>query len=250
MSRSNPTENAPHPSTRWFDWNGAEGHFRYYDKEKQERVDLKPDFTFILLDTLMSVRGWHEPSESGIVSNEVRDTRFEPMAVRAFKGGNIASGLYAEIRESVAAAGGHFTVTLYCGFKDGGKLVMGAVQLKGAALSAWFEFAKKNRKAIYEMGVRVKGSKKDKKGKVEFHVPVFSLVSVSEDTNKEAVFLDTELQEYLKDYLARTRIALPPGERPQPDAPADADQEPPTEPQTEPTTEKPSAEEPVDDVPF
>lgn len=248
MSRSNPTENAPNPASRWFEWNGAKGHFRYYDKEKKQRIDLAPDFTFILLDRLVSVRGWHEASESGIISNEVRDTREEPMVVKAFKGGKLAAGLYAEIRDSIVAAGGHFTTTLYCAFKKDKELVLGAVQLKGAALSAWFEFEKVNRKAVYKQAVCVKGSKKGKKGKVEFCVPVFSLVPISEATNKEATFLDQELQEYLKEYFSHTRINPPvPAERAQPDPEFPEDEspepeEPPVEPEAEPT--------PDDDVPF
>jgi len=235
MSRSNPTENAPNPSERWFEWNGAEGHFRYYDKEKKERVDLAPDFIFILLDRLVSVRGWHEASESGIVSNEVRNTKEEPIAVRSFKGGLIAAGLYSDIRERIIAAGAHFTTTLYCAWKDEtGKLKMGAVQLKGAALSAWFEFEKANRKAVWEQAIRVKGSKADKKGNVQFRTPIFSLVKVSEETNKEATFLDMGLQEYLKGYFERTRTApRHAAEAPQPspdyDHPVESADEPDTE---------------------
>lgn len=249
MSRSNPTDNSPNPATRWFEWNGAEGHFRYYDKEKKERVDLSPDFTFILLDRLVSVRGWHEPSESGITSNEVRDTREEPLVVRAFKGGKIAAGLYPEIRDKIAAAGGHFTLTLYCAFKGAAGLALGAVQLKGAALSAWFEFEKANRKTVYEQAIRVKGSRKDKKGKVEFHVPLFSLNPVSEATNKQAVALDVELQAYLKDYFARTRGPMSVAEQLQPDAQETYEEEPPEESAEEPATVQPGAAE-DDDVPF
>src|SRR6185503_6830295 len=149
MSRSNPTENMPNPSQRWFEWNGAEGHFRYYDKEAKQNVDMPSDFTFIVLDRLASVRGWHEQSESGIVSNEVRDTRSEPLVVRSFKGGPIATGIYQSIRDRVANAGGRFTITAYCAFREDGKIKMGGIQLRGAALRAWSDFEKKNRKAIF-----------------------------------------------------------------------------------------------------
>jgi hypothetical protein len=132
---------------------------------------------------------------------------------------------------------------------------MGAVQFKGAALGAWFEFVKANRKSVYEQAVRVKGSTKDKKGKVEFHVPIFSLVKLSEDSNKEATFLDVQLQEYLRGYLERTRINPPPtSERPQPDAAGDDDQELPAGPSLpEPEPEPESGIEtpgPDNDIPF
>ena len=36
MSRSNPTETLSNPSTKFIDWSGSEGKFKYYDKEKKE----------------------------------------------------------------------------------------------------------------------------------------------------------------------------------------------------------------------
>jgi hypothetical protein len=56
---------------------------RYYDKEAKKNVDVGADFTFILLDQLASVRGWHDDSNSGIYSNEVKDTTQEALVVKA-----------------------------------------------------------------------------------------------------------------------------------------------------------------------
>lgn len=68
MSRSNPQDTAVNPSTRWFEWNGETGVVRYYDKAAQRTVDVGDDFTFLLLDQLGCVKGWHEPSKSSIYS--------------------------------------------------------------------------------------------------------------------------------------------------------------------------------------
>ena len=63
MSRSNPTEGARNPSTRWFEFaSGADGGFvRYYDKETEKQVPLGDstnggNFVFILLDELATVK--------------------------------------------------------------------------------------------------------------------------------------------------------------------------------------------------
>lgn len=222
MSRSNPTDAAKNPSTRWFQFaSGTDGGFvRYYDKETEKNIALGDSekggkFVFLLLDELATVGGWHDPSESAIFSNEVRDTRQDTMVVRSFKGGELASGLYASIKDRIVASGGHFVSSCYIGFKDGDTLKMGNIRFKGAALSAWMEFKKqcpskkdangKPVKAYYVDAVKIEGFDQQKKGGTTFRVPVFSLVPVSEDTNKDAAMLDAELQAYLADYLKRPR---------------------------------------------
>jgi hypothetical protein len=119
MSRSNPTQNARNPSTRWFEWHGSKGQINYWDKEAKQRVFLNLPFTFLLLDELATVRGFHQASNSGVFANEVRDTRQETLLVRAFEGGEIASGLYANIRDRVKAHGGYFQASCYVAYKDG-----------------------------------------------------------------------------------------------------------------------------------
>ena len=166
MSRSNPTDNAPHPCTRWIEWDGSNSGFRYYDKEQKKNILLDDGFTFILLDQLSTIKGWHDASDSGIFANEVRDIKQDVLVVKAFKGGLLGSGPYQQIRDRVIAQGGHFTANLYVAIKtDDGGLAIAAVQFKGAALSAWLEFSKKNREDVYKKAVRCKGFEEGKKGK-------------------------------------------------------------------------------------
>lgn len=206
MSRSNPTVNNPNPATRWFEWNGENGVVKYYDKETKKSVAVGDNFTFILLDELGCVKGWHDASESGIHSNEVKDTRAETLVVKSFKGGILAEGLYKDIRDRVAAAGGQFVANCYIAFRNGEELVLGSIQFKGAALGSWMEFQKANRSEVYKKAVQIKGSVEGKKGRIVFKTPIFHLRDISEETNQEAVALDAALQEYLKGYFARTRV--------------------------------------------
>jgi hypothetical protein len=220
MSRSNPTDGARNPSTRWFEWaGGSDGGFvRYYDKENKKHVPVD-GFTFLLLDELSTVKGWHEASESAIFANEVRDTRQEVFVVRAFKGGELASGIYTSIRDRIVALGGHYCVSLYLGYKDGDELKIGNLNLKGAAAGAWMEFKRnsgtkkdasgKSARAYFVDAVRIAGYDQQKKGGTTYRVPKFVLAPVAEATNKQAVALDTELQAFLADYFKRPKAETP-----------------------------------------
>ena len=231
MSLSNPNENGQaNPSTRWFEWHGEQGAINYYDKEKKENVSVPLPFTFILLDELATVRGWHDASSSGIYSNEVKDTRQDALVVKAFKGGTLAEGLYRDIRERVASVGGAFNAQCYIAFKDGANLVMGALRFKGAALSAWMEFRKQQRKNVYGKAIRIDGFTEGKKGRITYRMPTFALHEISPETLTLATELDKTLQEFLDGYLSRTKpnLAEVTSQEPaiQPDAPEPGDDGP------------------------
>lgn len=207
MSRSNPNTGSSNPSTRWHEWAGDKGGVRYFDKAALANVDVPYPFTFVLLDETATIKGWHDASDSGIYSNEVRDTRQEVFVVKAFKGGEIANGVYAGIRDRVGNLGGHFVANLYIAYRDGADLRIGSIQFKGAALKEWMEFRKANRKALYEKGIAITGATQGKKGSITYYTPKFGLVAVSDETNAKAVELDKELQEYLRSYFSRTKDA-------------------------------------------
>lgn len=256
MSRINPTNRLENVSQRFFEWNGEHGQIKFYDKAKKENVLLKDGMTFILLDELSTIKGWHDPSESGIYSNEVRDTREQTFLVKAFKGGPLAEGLYSAIKDRVGAVGGYFVSSNYIAFREGEKLLIGAIQFHGAALRVWMEFKKESKGELYKQAIKIKGFTEGKKGKIVFRVPNFFLVKLSEDTENEAGKLQEEVQTYLKAYFARrvgeriTSAAAEPGEGAQPDARGWHDQEPPED--DERPVSGPLAESPIedDDVPF
>lgn len=207
MSRSNPNENGtPNPATRWFQWSGEKGAIQFYDKEREETIEVGSDFTFMLLDQLGSVRGWHDASDSGIYSNEVKDTRQDVLVVKSFKGGAIAEGLYKDIKDRVNTEGGRFVASCYIAFKgDDGRLSIGNIGFKGAALKQWMEFTGAHRSDLYKKAIRINGFSEGKKGRVTFRVPTFHVTEVSAETNEAATALDRELQEFLKVYFKRTK---------------------------------------------
>ena len=204
MSRSNPTENTtPHPCTLWAEWDGSNGNLRYYDKEKKENFQIPDKFTMILLDQLSCINGWSDSNESGIYSNEIRSIGKDILRVSTYSGQAIAKGLYKAISAESAAAGGKFTTNLYVAYKSVslGKLAIGSIKLKGAALSSWLEFSKANKNAIYAKAIVFSGCVTGKKGAITFKTPHFELKEISEQTNLEALNLDVILQAYLKEKL-------------------------------------------------
>lgn len=177
------------------------GSLRYYDKEQEENIEVPLPFTFLFLDQLGTIKGWHDQSESGIYSNEVKRIDRDPLTVKAFNGGVLAEGLYSQIKDSVKAKGGKYVASVYIAFKDEGELVIGNIGLKGAALSAWMDFTRQAGGRINEKAVVVKDFEEGQKGSITYRVPVFKLKETSEDTNQKAIELDKALQEYLENRL-------------------------------------------------
>lgn len=217
MSRSNPTDGIRNPATRWFEWaGGSDGGFvRWYDKDAKQNVPVEGAFGFLLLDELSTVKGWHEPSESSIYANEVRDTRQDALVVRSFKGGELASGIYTTIRDRIVAVGGHYVASIYLAYKEGDELRIGNLALKGAAAGAWMDFKRnagtkkgatgKSIAAYLVDAVKITGYEQQKKGATVFRVPKFALTPTSEATNQQAVDLDSQLQLFMVDYLKRPK---------------------------------------------
>jgi len=210
MSRSNPTENTtPHPSTLWAEWDGSNGALRYYDKESKANVLIPDKFTMILLDQLSCINGWSDSNESGIYSNEIRNIGKDILRVATYSGKTIAKGIYKSISPITSVAGGKFTANLYIAYKSVtlGKLSIGSIKLKGAALSSWLEFAKTNKESIYAKAIVFDGCVTGKKGAITFKTPRFQLKEISEQTNQEALNLDVILQTYLKVKMADNETA-------------------------------------------
>lgn len=190
------------------EWDGSNGNLRYYDKQKETNVPVPDGFTFLLLDQLATVKGWHDASDSGIFSNEVRDTKSETLVVKAFKANSIlAEGFYASIRDRVSALGGNYVANCYVAFKDGNDLKIGSVQFKGAALNAWVDFRKEHKNDIFTKAIQIKGVKEGKKGKIEFKTPVFHMKDITPETNDAATALDRDLQSYLASYFKKPKTS-------------------------------------------
>jgi hypothetical protein len=208
MSRSNPTISTPNPATRFFEWNGEKGVVEYYDRVLKKNIEVKLPFKFVLLDQLGTITGFNEKAGSGMYSNEVRDTAKDTMIVKLFKGGEIARGIYGAIKDSVIAKGGKFTANLYIAYAtENGKMEIGSLKLRGAGLNGWIDFAKENRKEVYEQGVSLYSKVEGKKGKIVFQTPLFKIIPATDQTNASAKELDVALQSYLEGYFKTKKVS-------------------------------------------
>ena len=187
------------PVKKYLSWSSNDKCFKYYDKEQAKDVLVKLPLTFVHLDELATIKGWHEASESGIYSNEVRSTRLEELNVRSFKGGEIIKGIYQDIKLRVQGAGGVFHTSIYVYLN--GEIVN--LSFKGAALMGWSDFAKENRKSFLGNTIEILTSAEGKKGAVKFSTPVFTLgkpIALSENEKAEDAY------GALKSYLESKKV--------------------------------------------
>jgi len=204
MSRSKQkTENtgSSNPAKKHFiEWKN--GSFSYYDKVQEKRIDLGHKITFMVLDSLSTVKGWDDKSGSKIYSNEVRSIAKDVLNVKSFKGGDLISGLYKDIKDRIKALGGMYFSSIYVATKIDGEVVMGNLHLKGAALQVWSDFNKENRDDILNKAVSVHAKEERKKGATKWEVPMFKIIDITEKSNEEANALDVVLQDYLTEYFS------------------------------------------------
>lgn len=207
MSRSEPVEHLQNPATRFFEIKG-DGYVYYYDKETKENVKVKPPFRFLVLDEVSQVGGGvkdRSGSYNGFWSNAVKDSN-GILTVRSGHNGNTrieAEGTWADIKGSLVGA--KYVKGLYIGYyNDDKELSIGYLKLKGAGLSAWFEFNKERRR-IDVGAFTVKGRSDElQNGNTTYYEPVFEWTdNVKPETEEAAIALDVELQAYLKPYLAK-----------------------------------------------
>lgn len=189
------------PAKRFLEWKSNDKCFSYYDKEKKENVSVPLPFKFLVLDQLHTVSGWNDATSSGIFSNEVKFISKQVMTVKPFKGNEIAKGLYADIKEKVKNAGGHYVKSIYIMLEDG---TLANIQLKGSAVQQWGEFTNKSLSRLPEEWVVVDKAIDGKKGAVKYTTPGFTFGgSLSDKEAAQADLVFDELETYLKAYLIK-----------------------------------------------
>lgn len=171
------------PAAKYLEWASEQGKFKYYDKAKGENILIDMP-RFLVLMQFHTIKGWHDASQSGIWSNEVKIISTQEMEVKAFKGGLIAKGIYKEIKERITAAGGHYVKSVYVMTVEG---EVWNLQLKGAVVQEWGEVFNKCQSRFADEWVMLDKVDKRKKGRVEYTVPVFKFDGVtSNDDAKQA----------------------------------------------------------------
>lgn len=215
MSRSNQTE-IKNPALHFLQWKGEKSikkvdgkivetdkHcFVYYDKEKKENIEIPAPVTFIVLDTLHTIKGFNESEGQGYYSNEIRGADFKKVPLKVKLGKHdAAEGLYADIMPSLKSNGAKYCQSVYVLMKEDKEWVINNFQIQGAALGPWIDFCKNAN--VMKIAVKVDEWREETKGTNTFNIPVFKACPVSESTNLIAVEKDKELQDYLTKYFTR-----------------------------------------------
>lgn len=199
MSRKSEFQTeSPNPAVRFLEWKSNDKQWAYYDKEKGHNVfiDLPK---FLTLKELHTVKGFHDPSQSGIFSNEVQYVGSEVLNVRSFKGGDVAKGIYKNIKADILSAGGHYTKSIYVMVESG---EIWNLSLKGSVVSEWSDFTQKTRSRLADEWVDVKEISERKKGAVNYSVPIFQFNnSLSDNDAKIADDAYKILKEYFDNYF-------------------------------------------------
>ena len=200
MSISNPS--LQNPATKFLEFNGDAGTFRYYEKkegeEKGENISVPYPFYFIVLDQMNTIKGYSEQYNCGIYANEVKSLNNEILTVKTFKKGLNISGKYSEIKGEIAKAGGKFCKSIYAMWIKGeNDFELVNLQLKGAAFSSWMD-ANINTDAF---AVKILANKEGKKGKVVYQMPVFEKLVIGQQRKNvwdTAIKMDKQLQKFFE----------------------------------------------------
>lgn len=204
MSLSNPRQ--VNPAKKFIEWSGSKGKFYYFDKErgeKGENVYFEDTIYIVPLDELSTIKGYHDQSNSGIYSNEVKNISKDKLVVKSFKGGLITSGLYSEIKGQLE--GGKFAKSVYAAMISGNKentsLELVNFQIHGSAFGTWID-AKIN----IDSGdvVSLSPSTEElKKGKTIYFAPVIKKYKKRDDILAKCIDMDKQLQDYLNKYFEK-----------------------------------------------
>jgi hypothetical protein len=192
-----PETKKKNPAVKFLEWSSNNKCFTYYDKEKEETVQVELPLKFVILEHYHTVKGWNDKSGSRIFSNEVLFLGTEELKVKSFKGGEIADGLYKEIKSKVSGAGGHYARSIYAVTTD---LELVNISLKGSAVAKYSDFIQEFGDNNFDKSwVVVKEAQDMKKGAVSYTVPVFEKAQDIKDTSKIMPFADS-LMSYMVDY--------------------------------------------------
>jgi hypothetical protein len=160
------------PTEKYLKWKSNDKSFTYWDKANETDVTVSLPFRFVFLQHYHTVKGWHDSSSSAIYANEVFQIGNQEMTVRAFKGGEIASGIYKDIKGKVNSAGGVYHRSIYVMLEDG---TIANLSIKGAVVKEWSDFYDFSKNTIDNRWVEVNEAVDQKKGSVKYSTPKFAL---------------------------------------------------------------------------
>lgn len=207
MGRSDVKESSriKSPVKRYIKFGGESGVFSYWDGEKNVTMDK---LDMVVLDVRSSVSGWSDSIGARIFSNYFRSVS-DVVNVRAGDK-DILSGAYSEKKGDIENAGGKFQSNVFALVDIDGEWVPSVLQLTGSGLGSWIKFVDENKMfSIYKSLVSVTCGDKQKKGRVEFFSPVFTLEPLPDKLSEQANdFHRSSLKPYLEQGSHKEEVAV------------------------------------------
>lgn len=195
------------PAQYFIQWKSKDESFNYYNKETKKDVKMPKPFVFIPLFMAYTLKGYNQKKQKSYISNEIENLDNDILCIRSYdvaKNSNTEwTGTFKEVKE-VMDDNIKYTISLYAAIKSKkGEMTLVNLQLNGAALFHWFEFAKKN--DIWSNAIKVERDTDEKNGAVSYKAPVYELASISPEDDAKAGELQSTIEAYLKEYFAKNR---------------------------------------------
>tara|TARA_R110000822_G_scaffold309096_2_gene437991 strand:- start:3815 stop:4618 length:804 start_codon:yes stop_codon:yes gene_type:complete len=199
------------PAKFFIQWKSKDEAFIYYNKDKKVDVKMPKPFVFIPLSMAYTLKGYNQKKQKSYIANEIENIETDILSIRSYdvskKANTEWTGTFKDLKE-VMDDNIKYTISLYAAIKSKkGEMTLVNLQLNGAALFHWFEFAKKN--DIWSNAIKVEKDTDEKNGAVKYKAPVYELSSISDEDDIEAGKLQTEIESYLKEYYAKNRASNP-----------------------------------------
>lgn len=200
------------PVKFFIQWKSKEESFIYYNKDKKEDVKMPKPFVFIPLSMCFTLKGYNQKKQKSYISNEVENLESDILTIRSYditkKANTEWSGVFKDLKK-IMDDNIKYTISLYSGIKSKkGAMTLVNLQMNGAALFHWFEFAKKN--DIWANAIKVEKDTDEVNGAVKYKAPVYEIAPLSKEDDVEAGKLQKEIESYLKDYFAKNKAANTP----------------------------------------
>jgi hypothetical protein len=199
------------PAKFFIKWKSKYESFIYYNKDKKEDVKMPKPFVFIPLSMAFTLKGFNQKKQKSFIANEVENIETDIFTIRSYdalkKVNTEWTGLLKDVKE-VMDDNIKYTISLYAAIKNKkGEMILVNLQLNGAALFHWFEFAKKN--DIWSNAIKVEKETEEKNGAVDYKAPIYEAVSLSKEDDVAAGKLQSEIESYLKEYYSKNRASNP-----------------------------------------
>ena len=215
MGFTSNQEAVHNPATMYLRWKGGAekvrengedkiegGKLLYWDKEKQEEVEVPLPLVFCPLEITYGYAGFIK-SKGRIWSNEILDFKTQNIKVNITGEDTevICEGTYEQIKDKAYASGARLQTYVYAYCKQLGGIVR--LNLGGSARSAWKEFTKKVKlSSVYEAPVSMNVDEPKESQLGPYVPPKYELgAKYSDDVIKKLTDQDKIIIEYLK-YLS------------------------------------------------